>query len=57
MEPAEVWEMYDGMMWRHSRQVELVATHAFLVRSMLSGEEKYDAILGMFPYYQREEKP
>jgi len=57
LEPVEIREMYDGMIWRHSRQVELVAIQTWLVRAMMTKDEKLATILDSFPYYEREEKP
>ncbi len=52
--PREIGELYDGMMWRHSRQIELVATHALLVRAMVTDKDDRNGILSMFPYYQKD---
>ena len=54
LEPVEIREMYDGMMWRHSRQVEVVAIQTWLIRAMMTSDEKLDSILGAFPYYREE---
>ncbi len=42
------------MMWRHSRQIEIAATHALLVRAMLTSDDDRDGILSMFPYYRKD---
>jgi len=55
LEPAELSEMYEGMLWRHSRQVELVAIQTWLIRAMMTSEEKLDSILGAFPYYMKDD--
>ena len=54
LQPAEIWELYNGMMWRHSRQIEIAATHALLVRAMLTSDDDRDGILSMFPYYRKD---
>ncbi len=52
--PREIRELYDGMMWRHSRQIEIAATHALLVRAMLVEKDDRDDLLSMFPYYRKD---
>jgi len=55
LQPAEIWELYDGMMWRHSRQIELVAIQTMYIRTMMSDKDRLDDILQSFPYYRRDE--
>jgi hypothetical protein len=57
LEPVEIREMYDGMIWRHSRLVELFGVQTWLVRAMMTDKEKRDDVLACFPYYIPEEKP
>ncbi len=52
--PREIRELYNGMMWRHSRLIETVATHALLVRAMLVEKDNRDDILSLFPFYQKD---
>ena len=54
LEPVEIRELYEGMIWRHSRQVELVAIQTWLIRAMMSSEEKLKPIIDCFPYYEQE---
>ena len=54
MEPAEIREMYDGMIWRLSRTSEIVAIQTWAIRGMLTSEERLDSILDLFPYYVKD---
>ena len=54
LEPAEIGAMYEGMLWRHSRAVEAVAVQTWLVRKMVTSEEKLDDVLAVFPYYKKD---
>lgn len=51
--------MYDGMMWRHSRQVEIVGRQTWLLVSRFMGTEEKPEDFAAFlsSYYQPEEKP
>lgn len=56
LQPVELWELMKGHQWRRNRDLEVVGTVLFAIRSMLNADENPDLLTRALPGY-RPEKP
>lgn len=50
----EINDLVDGWHWRRSRGLEALAWVVYMLRSMMSSDEDYDAIVASMPGYDQE---
>lgn len=50
----EINDLYGGWHWRRSRDLETLAWVVYMLRSMMSSDEDYDAIVALAPGYDQE---
>ena len=50
MTPVEINDLFDGFIWRLSRNIEIVALQTTIIRGMME-ETTFDGTLGSFSFY------
>lgn len=56
LQPSEIRDLYDGLLWRRSREIEIVAAQTrIIVQSVLGGDATLEDFCLMFPGYVRDD--
>lgn len=54
LQPKEIEALYDGQVWRRSRDIELLGVVLYRLIGMFTSDIHIDDVLEWFPHYDRQ---